>query len=109
MNNATDINVAQSYQLPLAQKLNLYTADSSKVQGREADGEKNEKADSSERVTISREAYQLKREYSEKKEEARLEYQQERQELKREYQQEKKSLEREFQRKKESLEINVYI
>lgn len=106
MNNATDINVARGYQLPLGQNLNVYMADSSKVRGKEVAGEKTE---DSERVSISREAYQLESEYAEKKEEARLEYQQERQELKREYQQEKKSLEREYERKKESLDINVYV
>ncbi len=106
MNNATDINVAQGYQRPLAERLNLYSVDSSGVRGKESAGEK---TDSSERVSISREAHQLKREYAEKKEEARLDYQQERQELKREYQQEKKSLEREYEREKERLEIDVYI
>ena len=108
MNNATDINVAQGYQRPLAARLNLYSVDSSGVRGKEAAGETDEKTDSSERVTISREAYQLKRQYSEKKEDLRLDYQQDKQALKREYQQEKKRIEQEYEQKKESLDINVY-
>lgn len=107
MNNATGIKAAQkSYQLPFAERPSLYSADSAEVRRKEAS---DEKTDTSERVTISQEAYQLKREYAEEKEDLRLDYQQDRQELKREYQQEKKRLEQKYERKKETLDINVYI
>lgn len=106
MNNTMGIKVAQSYQPSFGERLNLYSGNT--VEG-SVEASSGEKSDSTDRVSISREAYKLRREYAEEKEDLKLDYQQDRQELKREYQQEKERLEQEYERKKEALDINVYI
>lgn len=106
MNNTVGIKFAPGHQPSFGGKPDLYSVNTAEARDESGSGKKSESTD---RVSITREAYELRREYTEEKEDLRLNYQQERQELKREYQQEKKRLEQEYERKKEALGINVYI